>query len=109
MANTVRVALIVPVGTDLGHVDNRVVVADERTLRRAFFTGRVLEQRDAEQVAKAVADRSEYRPVHIAETGTNPDPEVEGLFKETDTIADQRERALSEPLLTWRIQFRNAS
>lgn len=71
VAKTVRVALIVPVDTDLGHVDNRVVVADERTLRRAFFTGRVLEQRDAEQVAKAVADRSEYRPVHIAETGTN--------------------------------------
>ncbi|MFR9774373.1 hypothetical protein ACL03I_39260, partial [Nocardia sp. SC052] len=101
VASTVRVALVVPVGTDLGHVDNRVVVADERTLPRAFFAGRVLEQRDAEQVAKAVADRSDYRPVHIAETGTDSEPEAEGLFEENDAIADQRERALSEPLLTW--------
>ncbi|WP_280495324.1 UvrD-helicase domain-containing protein [Nocardia asiatica] len=101
VASTVRVALVVPVGTDLGHVDNRVVVAEERTLRRAFFAGRVLEQRDAEHVAKAVADRSEYRPVHIAETGTDSEPEAQGLFEENDAIADQRERALSEPLLTW--------
>ncbi|MFD7843604.1 UvrD-helicase domain-containing protein [Nocardia sp. NPDC059764] len=101
VANTVRVALIVPVGTDLGHIDNRVAVADERTLRRTFFTGRVLEKRDAEQVAKAVADGSKYRPVHIAEVGVASEPEAEGLFEETDTITDQRQRALSEPLLTW--------
>ncbi|MFI1919380.1 UvrD-helicase domain-containing protein [Nocardia sp. NPDC020380] len=101
VANTIRVALIVPVGTDLGHVDPRVIVADERSVRRAFFTGRVLEQRDAEQVAKSIADKSEYRPVHLAVAATSPGVEEEGLFEEADTISDQRERALSEPLLTW--------
>lgn len=102
VANAVRVALIVPVDTDLGHIDNRVVVADERKLRRAFFTGRVLERRDAEQVAKAVAEKShEYRLLQVAGTGTNIEAAEAGLFEEADTIADQRERALVEPLPTW--------
>ncbi|WP_155980974.1 hypothetical protein [Nocardia sp. CNY236] len=76
-------------------------MADKRTLLRAFFTGRVLEQREAEAVADVIADRSDYRPVHITKNGMTSVPEDEGLFEEADTIADQRQRALSEPLLTW--------
>lgn len=102
VSNTVRVALIVPVDTDLGHLDNRVVVADERKIKRAFFTGRVLERRDTEQVAKGVAGKSsEYRLLHVAGAVTTIETADEGLFEEADTIVDQRERALIEPLPTW--------